>query len=353
MAKQDPPQYHKPPPWFRFYNEIWSDRKIKRIRTRTGQPKFAIIGLWSCLMTLASESPDRGKLIYGDDCLPVEFEDIVDESGMEPDQCKSLIDQFVKLGMLHLEGDIYVLTNWDKRQFKSDHDSAERSRRSRQRKNAERGAREVVEELEEVRTEQWNNSEDVSEGDSNDGYAKRSRDVVATLQSQRATVPESESDTESITTNVVSETLSKSEKIPKEDETEKETEKNKSSPLEPSTPGTIWLFEQINKNRAAKGFRRGIYFKSLEQKKKCEGAETRLGKKCFYQAVSLGLEQGLVDLKSLTNYIAKYDPGRNGAHNGPGPTHTGKQRAFSKAGKDQRPPLRAEKPSGISLTGES
>jgi hypothetical protein len=180
QAKQPPP-YHKPPPWFRFYNEVLSDRKIRRISTRTGQPKVVIVGFWATLMVFASESPQRGKLIFGDELLPVELDDMVDETGLDREICQALIDEFMALGMVRIEDGIFTLPNWGKRQFKTDHDGAERQKRSRARKRAAAAKQERS-----------------GGGKVDSGYTKESNNGV-TSQNKNVTPPESdtESDTES------------------------------------------------------------------------------------------------------------------------------------------------------------
>ena len=119
------------PPWFRFYSEALNDRKIKYVCRATGQPKATVIGTWAMLMALASDSPVRGALLLTVE-IPFKLEDLAGELELPRDVTASLLQQFEQFDMLHLEGEVYCLTHWDKRQFTSD-DSSERVRRYRER----------------------------------------------------------------------------------------------------------------------------------------------------------------------------------------------------------------------------
>lgn len=75
--------------------------------------------------------------------------------------------------------------------------------------------------------------------------------------------------------------------------------------LEPDTPEIALIFQKVNENRKARGVGPTKRFKSIEQKKKCLLAVARLGP-TLEEALAAGLEQGLTELKDLTNWIAKY-----------------------------------------------
>lgn len=123
------------PPWFRFYSETLTDRKIDRICRITEQPKVVIIGAWSILMALANDSPIRGILLLTED-MPFTLEELADEMGLPVNMALSILDEFERFDMLHQNDGTYYLTNWDKRQFTSD-SSTERVRRHRERKQEE------------------------------------------------------------------------------------------------------------------------------------------------------------------------------------------------------------------------
>jgi hypothetical protein len=118
-------------PWFRFYSEALTDRKIERICRNTDEPKVVVIGAWAILLALANDSPQRGALLLTDD-IPVTAEDIAADLGIDIVRAGLLVHQFVRLGLIaESEGGVMSVTNWDARQFKSD-SSAARTRKYRE-----------------------------------------------------------------------------------------------------------------------------------------------------------------------------------------------------------------------------
>jgi len=122
-------------PWFRVYSEILDDKKIKRIVRSTEFSKAMVIGTWICLLALASESNERGRLTISED-MPYKLEDLADETGLEMVILQQLLKEFVKMGMIVTGGidQAYEINNWNKRQFKSD-GSSERVREHRAKQN--------------------------------------------------------------------------------------------------------------------------------------------------------------------------------------------------------------------------
>ena len=118
--------------WFRFYSETLRDRKLERIARVTGHPKALLMGVWVTLLALANDSPERGILLLTDD-IPLAFDDLCLETGTEPETLTPIVDRFLAMEMLSFEDGIYFITNWSKRQFKSD-SSVERVQRYRARK---------------------------------------------------------------------------------------------------------------------------------------------------------------------------------------------------------------------------
>ena len=123
------------PPWFRFYSEAITDRKIDRICRVLEQPKALIVGSWAILMAIGSDSPVRGVLLLTEN-IAFTDKDLADELGLDLDATQAILNQFQRFNMLHRDNGVIYLTNWDKRQFASD-DSAERVRRYRERQQAE------------------------------------------------------------------------------------------------------------------------------------------------------------------------------------------------------------------------
>ncbi len=105
-------------PWFRSYSEILSDRKIVRICRITNQPKVIVVGLWITLLALANDSPERGKLLLTKG-IPYSIDDIIAESEIPKEDVIKLLDAFRGMDMINGKN-IIEISNWKKRQFKSD-----------------------------------------------------------------------------------------------------------------------------------------------------------------------------------------------------------------------------------------
>jgi len=123
--------------WFRFYSETLRDRKLERIARATGNDKVTLLGIWITLLSLANDSPERGVLLLVDN-IPLTFDDFCYETEIDSDQLQPIIERFIKFDMLSCDDGIYYITNWGKRQFKSD-TSKERVQRYRERKAQENG----------------------------------------------------------------------------------------------------------------------------------------------------------------------------------------------------------------------
>lgn len=121
-----------PNPWFRFYSETLRDRKIEHLARVTGQSKTLLIGVWVTLLSLANDSPIPGALLLTED-IPLAIGDLAMELGLDVDATGGIIDALLGLRMLTFENGVYCVTNWEKRQFKSD-SSQERVRAYRERK---------------------------------------------------------------------------------------------------------------------------------------------------------------------------------------------------------------------------
>jgi len=124
-------------PWFRMYSEILDDRKLKRICKKTGHSKALVIGTWTCLLALANNATPRGELSISED-IPYTIDDLEDELGLPSEIISQLIDEFKAMDMMNGKSTLEI-TNWEKRQFKSDN-STERVRRFRE-KEAEEAKR--------------------------------------------------------------------------------------------------------------------------------------------------------------------------------------------------------------------
>lgn len=127
----------KSPPWFRFYSEVLSDRKIQRICHLTKKPKALVVGVWATILAMASDSPERGVLLISEG-IAVTLDDISLETGLSPEECGEIIAAFIAANMVHSDDDTFIVTQWDSRQYKSD-TSNDRVAKYRDKKRDEEG----------------------------------------------------------------------------------------------------------------------------------------------------------------------------------------------------------------------
>lgn len=109
--------------WVRLYNETAMDPKWRLVAADSGQPVHAVLAVWSAMLCHASAVLPRGTLLGWSDRLIGAALDL-------PSAAVAAIRAAMQ--GLTLDGD--RLSAWDKRQFKSDHDGAERMREHRARK---------------------------------------------------------------------------------------------------------------------------------------------------------------------------------------------------------------------------
>ena len=121
-----------PRTWFRFYSEAVSDRKVARTAKIVGVDKALVVGVWAGLLSLASESPERGALLLAPG-LPFTVADMAEEIGCSEETMQAILVQFDTLDMVGWDGDTLIVSHWSERQFESDN-STERVRRFRERK---------------------------------------------------------------------------------------------------------------------------------------------------------------------------------------------------------------------------
>lgn len=114
-------------PWFRVYNEILTDRKIKRICKTTRQSKALVIGVWVCLLAIAGESSQRGTLVISND-VPYTLEDLEEELDLPREIIAQIVDEFKRFDMISGNTTLTIV-NWQKRQYRED--SAARVRKHR------------------------------------------------------------------------------------------------------------------------------------------------------------------------------------------------------------------------------
>lgn len=119
-------------PWFRFYVEALSDRKLRRLEP-------AHRWLWVAVLGMARMSPSPGLLLVAEG-QPADERDLADVAGMQLKDVRKAMPLFELAGMVQRQDDTWSVTNWAGRQFESD-DITERTRkhRSKERFNGVRG----------------------------------------------------------------------------------------------------------------------------------------------------------------------------------------------------------------------
>ena len=125
--------------WFRMYSEVLSDRKVDRAASISGLSRMEILGAWTGLLCLASDSPVRGVLLLTE-TMPLTTAEIAEYVGTDTETLDIALDAFERLGMLALDGDgVYSVCQWSGRQYESD-TSTERVRKFRGRKGEQTSA---------------------------------------------------------------------------------------------------------------------------------------------------------------------------------------------------------------------
>lgn len=101
--------------WFRFYSDAINDRKFRRIAYETQQPVATVLGIWTIVLSIASESPVRGALLIGP--LPANENDISMAAGCNVSETFQL---FCETGLVTQVDGVWCVSAWDKRQYVSD-----------------------------------------------------------------------------------------------------------------------------------------------------------------------------------------------------------------------------------------
>ena len=108
-------------PWFRFYVEATTDRKLRRLAP-------AYRWCWVAVLTIARKSPRPGWLLVADEAhelAPVTVDDLMDEAALPRRDVEGAMTAFIAQGMVEhttLAGGVGVwrVIHWDDRQFESD-----------------------------------------------------------------------------------------------------------------------------------------------------------------------------------------------------------------------------------------
>ena len=120
--------------WFKLFDEVRHDGKLKRIASRIGVAPATARGLWLDLLCFTHELDQDWRLQLTAKA-PLSVADIADELGADRDAAERFICECAALGMLtQTRGGAYLVTNGEKRQAKpSDSPAATRERKQRQR----------------------------------------------------------------------------------------------------------------------------------------------------------------------------------------------------------------------------
>ncbi len=109
--------------WFRLYDEITRDRKLRR------HPS-CVRWAWIAVLCTANRSPVRGSLLLSEN-VPATISDLADEASLSKKEMENAFKIFIDQKMLENLGDTWSVSNWNRRQFESD-SSAIRTKRNRE-----------------------------------------------------------------------------------------------------------------------------------------------------------------------------------------------------------------------------
>lgn len=123
----------KPQPWFRFYVEAMSDRKLRRL-----PPEYR--WLYVACLAAARTSPIPGWLLVhdGDDGGEMDEQDMADWAGMRLSIVTAGMAALERLRLVGRDGETraWYIPNWSARQFESDDVTVRtRKHRSKERSN--------------------------------------------------------------------------------------------------------------------------------------------------------------------------------------------------------------------------
>jgi len=109
--------------WFRFYTEAVGDKKLRRIARDTNECMAHVLGVWTIVLSIASDSPDRGKLLISDE-VPATIDDINDAAGCNVAAC---LESMRQVGLVTDSEGVLAIAGWDELQARpaSDRPSAE------------------------------------------------------------------------------------------------------------------------------------------------------------------------------------------------------------------------------------
>lgn len=178
-------------PWFKFYGETINDIKFMKI-AREEQLSFTdVVGVWTILLCLASNSPHRGALYITKD-VPYTIDDLVEILHFDSSTIAYLLDNFKSLDMIYLASDFddeapetIIISHWDERQqTKEEKVAADNARRQREfRERHKNDSFSINEDNKSNVTDNVTNNNDVTRFSSSISDSISSSDSLTTLNS--------------------------------------------------------------------------------------------------------------------------------------------------------------------------
>lgn len=121
--------------WFKVDANIFSNRKIQIIlKLPDGDTYFRV---WIQLIALSIECHNNGKLELGEN-IPMRIQDFSKILGKSKRKIENILNCFLKLQMLILEDDTYIIKNWNKYQSLEMVEKYQEQNRLRQQKYREK-----------------------------------------------------------------------------------------------------------------------------------------------------------------------------------------------------------------------
>ena len=126
-------------PWFKVEASIFTNRKIKiLLGLPDGDTYFRA---WIQIISIAVECCNQGRLIIGN--KPMTIQDFSKIMGKSKKKIEKIITKFVELEMLNLDGETYLIKNWDKYQTIDKYEKYLKQNRARQEKYREKNKSEI------------------------------------------------------------------------------------------------------------------------------------------------------------------------------------------------------------------
>ena len=139
--------------WFRAYSEMIRDPKLRRLAKEMGCSLAKAIGIWTCLLALANESPVRGELRLSAR-VPLSDADLAESTGVE--EISQWLARMKQLDMLTRERGAWIISKWNKRQFVSDNVTERTRKYRRERSRNVPGTHQIQSQIQNTETESKN-----------------------------------------------------------------------------------------------------------------------------------------------------------------------------------------------------